>query len=383
MTLSLIALLAIVHLAIGTAAIYMALIPIFPVGWLYVHARVRKPLTWVLLTAQLGLSGWALATDAVGLGGALPFVLLSLLATVLTYKMHQSVAFPAVDYPAEADDPMTLPLSDERQCALIEYNGVSRVYPLDYVIHHHVVNDRFGDAIVSLTYCAMCRTVIAFDVTDLGPLYVGSFKQANMIVADRATHTWFQQATFDSIMGPKHPHPLKMVPSALMAWEDVKALDPMPAVVAITPHDLRRFELPIPGVWRKIVASEATPGLGGDAIDKAMPARTHVIGVVDPAVPAQVYIKEEVLERGVVQASDGNFFLVGVNDAVSAFKTPAGNAPTLSGRQLRDESGDRTWDLRGRSLDDGAPLERIALSDEYWFSWRYFHPNAPVMRLGA
>jgi hypothetical protein len=47
----------------------------------------------------------------------------------------------------------------------------------------------------------MCRSIIPFDVTDIGPLFVGSFKDANLIVADRKTKTFFQQATFESIIG--------------------------------------------------------------------------------------------------------------------------------------------------------------------------------------
>ena len=106
------------------------------------------------------------------------------LAVVLTYRMHQETAFPAVDFPAMSDDPFKLPLADDMMLGVIEYSGVTKAYPLDYVI---IINDRFGDHIVALAYCAMCRSIILFDVTDIGSLFVGSFKNANLIVADRRT----------------------------------------------------------------------------------------------------------------------------------------------------------------------------------------------------
>jgi len=64
----------------------------------------------------------------------------------------------------------------------------------------HAINggtreDNRGRRLVALTYCAMCRTVVPFDVTDIGPLFVASFKNANMVMADRKTRTFFQQAT--------------------------------------------------------------------------------------------------------------------------------------------------------------------------------------------
>src|SRR5688572_2496957 len=192
---------AILALLVGTGAVYMALIKPFPVQWLYYHYFLRKPLVWSILAGSLLWVAWRAADS-----GSMPWPTLAplalvALAVVLTYRMHQESAFPAVDFPAMAEDPFRLPLTDDAQLAVVEYGGAAKAYPLNYVIHHHIVNDRFGDRIVALTYCAMCRSIIPFDVSDIGPLFVGSFKHANMIVADRRTKTFFQQGTFQSIIG--------------------------------------------------------------------------------------------------------------------------------------------------------------------------------------
>ena len=131
---------------------------------------------------------------------------------ILTYKMHQDKAFPAVFFPGISKEPEKLPLNDNMEMAVIEYNEVTKCYPLDYVIHHHIINDHYKDKTVALTYCAMCRSIIPFDVTEIGPLFVGSFKNANMIVADKKTKTFFQQATFQSLIGKLHPYELIMIP---------------------------------------------------------------------------------------------------------------------------------------------------------------------------
>lgn len=46
-------LLAVIALATGTAAIYMALIKPFPVQWLYYHYFIRKPLVWTILAGTV------------------------------------------------------------------------------------------------------------------------------------------------------------------------------------------------------------------------------------------------------------------------------------------------------------------------------------------
>lgn len=382
-------LLALLAFLVGTAAIYMALIRPFPVEWLYYHYFLRKPVAWGIL----GLSGlWTL--QRVASTGAFPWaalvpLTLTALAVVLAYRLHQESAFRAVDFPEMAQDPLGLQLADDAQLAVIEHGGVTKAYPLDYVIHHHVINDRFGDRIVALTYCAMCRSIIPFDVSDLGPLFVGSFKHANMIVADRRTTTFFQQSTFQSIIGPLHPHTLTMIPFQILPWREVRRLTPLPQVVQVSEHDLREFRLPLPGVWKKIVASEATPGLPARLRDPSLPARTRVVGIIDPgAHPKVAYLKRELIDRKLVrnEALDGYFVASG--DTVNAFRGRiAGQSVRLSAEEngaLRDTGSGTRWDIRGKYVSGpiNSDLAMLAISDEYWFSWKAFHPDSELIRLG-
>ena len=75
---------------------------------------------------------------------------------------------------------------------------------------------------------------------------------------------YFQQATYKSIIGKLHPHTLTIIPFQILSWGEVKNLNPIPQVVKVTGKDFREFQLPIPRLWRKIVASEATPGLAAN-----------------------------------------------------------------------------------------------------------------------
>jgi hypothetical protein len=381
-------LLSIIALLVATAAVYMALLKPFPVQWLYYHYFIRKPVVWaIFLGTLMYVVLESRETGAILIATAVPLALMAL-AIVLTYRLHQETAFPAVDFPAMSEDPLKLPLTDDMQLAILEHGGVTKAYPLDYVIRHHVINDSFGERIFSLTYCAMCRSIIAFDVTDIGPLFVGSFKDANMIVADRRTRTFFQQATFKSIIGRLHPRTLTMIPFQILTWAEVRRLDPLPRVCEVTRADLREFQLPIPGVWRKIVASEATPGLPAKLRDKSFPARTHVIGIIDPGANHSVaYLKREIARKGVIRNDAMNVFLVSRGDTVNAFRGRVGRNPvdlamTADGA-LRDARSGTVWDLLGRYKRGPieSELERVAISDEYWFSWKAFHPLGELIRL--
>ncbi len=381
-------LLATFALLVGTAAIFMALIKPFPVQWLYYHYFIRKPAVWTIFASSLLWVVWlAVDTGTFRSAAIIPLGLMGL-AVVLAYRMHQEAAFRAVDFPAMSDDPIRLPIADDMMLAIIEYGGVTKAYPLDYVIHHHIVNDQFGDRIVALTYCAMCHSVIPFDVTEIGPLFVASFKNANMIVADRRTRTFFQQASFDSVIGPLHPHALNMIPFQILPWGDVKLLESLPQVCQVDLNDFREFQLPVPGVWKMIMASEATPGLPSKDRDRSFPARTRVIGVVDRiASPPVAYLKNELTQKGVVRNKALDVVFVAQNDAVNAFKgNILGNPVDLTinpDGSLADSLSGTVWDARGcyRSGKLESSLETVAISDEYWFSWQAFHPGSQLIRL--
>lgn len=381
-------LLALASLFIGTGAIYMALLQPFPLSWLYYHYFLRKPVAWGIVLVAVLLVGTETLQSGTFELSAIPPLLFILLGLVLTYRMHQEVVFCAQDFPPMADDPLALPLQDDMQLAVIEYEGEVKAYPLDFVVHHHIINDHFGEKTVALTYCAMCRSVIPFDVTDIGPLFVGSFKDANMIVADRRTKTFFQQATFESVIGKLHPHTLEMLPFQILEWRDVKELTPLPQVCQVTEKDFRQFELPIPGVWKKLMAGEATPGMRAQDRDKKFKARTRVIGITDKlAFPQVVYLKSELLSRGLTKNEALNVVLVARGDTINAFLAEVnGQALTLSlnpDGTLCDQSSQTVWNALGHHQEGPlrSPLTRVAISDEYWFSWKAFHPRSELIRL--
>lgn len=373
-------LLALLSLLTGIGAIFLTLIQAFPVSWVYWHARLRKQVVWTIF---LGTLIWGLVQPQFPWTLSGPLVLMAI-AIALAYRMHQSVVFRAIDFPPEADA-SELPLRDDMEIAVVEYGGVARAYALDHLIHHHIFNDHFGDKIVAVTYCAMCRSVIPFDVTDIGPLFVGSYKNANMIVADRKTNTFFQQATFKSMIGKLHPMELQMVPYQILTWKELKQTGNVPKFARFTEHDLRPFELPIHGLWRRIMASEVTPGFAVAKHDKKLPARTHVVGLNEPGMPPIAVKADDVREKKVVVLADVNVALVSAGGGVNAFATQTRDGTfdfeITKDDEIRDRASGATWSLRGKVTKgkNVSDLRPVGVSDEYWFSWKAFHPDAVLV----
>ncbi|MDM1461370.1 DUF3179 domain-containing protein [Myroides odoratimimus] len=375
--------LSVLSILIGMSGVYMTMLKFVPVRLVYYMNRVRLPLAIVVLLVVWGLTFfWLDQWSWIGYFS----LILAILGVFLAYRLTQERMFIAVDFPDIIEVTTGDLLPDDSELAVIEYNGVVKCYPLDYVIHYHIINDWFGSKMVSLTYCAMCRSIIPFDVTAIGPLYVSSFKHANMIVSDRKTGTFFQQANFESLVGKLHPSELIAIPFQIVTWREVKNMFETPVLPVLKEGDLKPFELPIKGLWKRIVVSEFTPGLSSKNRDKTFAARTRVIGIVDKINNVNVvYLKQTILNQGLVVNETANFFLVAHQNNVTAFRWDHKQdlALDLSARCITADNGFQRWDLNGKYLsgDKKQDLVLIRLSDEYWFSWKRFHPNTQFIDL--
>lgn len=113
---------------------------------------------------------------------------------------------PAIDQPAfvsveEADDW----LADVEPVILVEAGGAAKAYPIQILVWHEIVNDSVGGVPLSITFCPLCNTAIAFErtldgqVLDFGT--TGRLRYSNLIMYDRQTETWWQQASGQAIAG--------------------------------------------------------------------------------------------------------------------------------------------------------------------------------------
>ena len=209
-----------------------------------------------------------------------------------------------------------------------------------------------------------------------------SFKNANMIVADKKTGTFFQQATFNSVIGKLHPHSLKMITFQILPWKTIKNLKSHPQVAIINKNDLRPFKLPMPGVWKKVMSSELTPGLSNK--DKTFPSKIHIIGIIDTSISERVfYLKSEVLQQTIVKNEKLNFTLISIGNTVNGFRTKNIDLRLKNNQIIEDTITKTNWNVTGKHIVGTikSDLKTIAISDEYWFSWKKFHPKSQLLRL--
>ncbi|MGI9658977.1 MAG: DUF3179 domain-containing (seleno)protein [Gaiellaceae bacterium] len=245
-------------------------------------------------------------------------------------------------------------------------NGEARAYPLRVLVWHEIANDELGGTPVSVTFCPLCYTAIAFDrnfkgqVLDFGT--TGNLRFSDLVMWDRQTETWWQQFSGEGVIGQHAGELLTQVPATISAWEDFAANHPDGTVLS---QDTG-FDRPY----------GQQPYVGYDSIDS--PPFFPVANLDDDRLPPK--------ERVALIDRAGDTVVV----PFSALET-AGTIPVeVAGEMLTVEwVGGVRSSLNGQTIGDSeergaarvtnAAGELVTFDTPFWFAVAAFRPDARVV----
>jgi len=138
---------------------------------------------------------------------------------------------PPIDHPRfEAAADADRWLDDRHPVVVVRAGGEVRAYPLGILIWHEIVNDEVGGVPVTVTYCPLCNTALVFDrrlggrVLDFGTS--GRLRMSDLVMYDRQTESWWQQAVGEAIVGELTGERLEAVPANTHGWATARELYP-------------------------------------------------------------------------------------------------------------------------------------------------------------
>ncbi|MFP4638614.1 MAG: DUF3179 domain-containing protein [Spirochaetaceae bacterium] len=328
---------------------------------------------------------------------------------------------PAIDEPdfvepADADEW----LEDDESVLVVETgesgetgDTEARIYPLQILMWHEIVNDVVGGKPVTVTYCPLCNTGLAFDrrfdgrTLDFGT--TGRLRHSNLIMYDRQTESWWQQATGRGIAGAYAGARLDMIPMLTLSWGDAREqFSEAPVLSRNTGYNRSYGRNPYAGY-----DTSNEPFLFRGDTDDEFSALTRVITVFHDGTAEAVPYPTLETERAVTISPAGEEIVVlwepgtasplddgqvaGGRDVgtANAFFARAegrsldfhaeggqsGGGQTEGGQTGRivDEQTGSTWDASGKAVSgplEGTRLEPVATSQHFWFSWSAFEEES-------
>ncbi len=189
---------------------------------------------------------------------------------------------PAIDepdfVPQDQADEWLAPLEP---VVVVSVGDAATVYPIQILMWHEIVNDTVGDLPVAVTYCPLCDTRLVFArrvggrTLDFGT--TGMLRYSNLVMYDRQTESWWQQATGEAIAGQHAGSSLELVPAYSLSWEDAKARFPGARVLSRSTAARRDYGR---NPYAGYDALDSTPFLyDGPAVSEELPQLARVVAV--------------------------------------------------------------------------------------------------------
>ena len=219
----------------------------------------------------------------------------------------------------------------------LEIEGATpRAYPIRYLTWHEIVNDEVGGIPVAVTFCPLCNSALTFDrrvaqgVLTFG--VSGKLRNSDMIMYDRETESWWQQAIGTAIVGDLLGTELALLPSWMESWEAFRSRNP-DGLVMDEPGWPRQYGT---NPYRNYDSSSRPFLYSGELPPHGVPALMRVVRVGDRAWP---------MER--LRAA-GALTEAGVSITWAAGKASALDAARME--QGRDVGMIRVRDAQGRDV---------------------------------
>jgi hypothetical protein len=312
---------------------------------------------------------------------------------------------PAVDDPqfisvSEAD----AWLEDLEPVTVFQEGDDIRIYPFQILIWHEIVNDVVGGRPVAVTFCPLCNTAIVFDATvngqqlDFGT--TGRLRFSNLLMYDRQTETWWQQASGDAVIGELLGTQLTFLPASYISWTEARDTYPDAQVLSRETGNQRDYGRNPYAGYDNVNSS---PFLyDGPATPGQLPAMARIT-TVELNDEAVAYPNLVLQEAGVANDSVGGvdvvvFWQPGLASALGNSSIAQGedvgasgvfertlNSQTLTfvtdGQTITDEQTGSVWNILGVATDGelaGQQLTPIVKVDHFWFSWAAFRPDTRI-----
>ena len=321
---------------------------------------------------------------------------------------------PALDAPRfVAAEAAAVWLEPQEPVVLLRVGGAAKVYPLQILTWHEVVNDSLGGAPVAVTFCPLCYSAVAVDrrvETDAGTRTLtfgvsGLLRHSDLVMYDRQTETLWQQFTGEALVGDLVGTTLDVLPAQIVSFAQARAAAPeAPVLSRETGHDRPYGENPYVG-YDDV---DARPFLYRGVEDGRLPPMARVVAVEVEGGAFRAYPARTTRERGVVADTLGGAALVvfhtgGATTALGARRIAEAREvgttgvfrptverggerlalsfrPAPDGAFVDDQTGS-TWAVTGEAVAGplaGARLAPLRHHDTFAFAWFAFRPETTV-----
>ncbi|MEL4304585.1 DUF3179 domain-containing protein [Methanococcoides sp. LMO-2] len=121
-------------------------------------------------------------------------------------------------------------IEDNELVLALIHNETKKVYPLQIIVWHEIVNDHINGEPILITYCPLCGSGIAYERTINGEEVEfgtsGKLYNSNLVMYDRKTNSYWTQIGGQAIVGELTGMELEAISIETVVWRDWKVAHP-------------------------------------------------------------------------------------------------------------------------------------------------------------
>lgn len=256
----------------------------------------------------------------------------------------------------------------------ISYKGESRAYPIQFLGYHHQISDTIAQHPILVTYCTVCRSGRVFEPIVNGQketFRLVGMDHFNAMFEDKTTKSWWRQATGEAIAGRLKGQSLPELQSNQMSLQKWLALNPKSLIMQVDKNFKTEYD--------SLSNYESGKRKGNltrrDTL--SWKDKSWIVGIT-VGNQSKAYDWNDFIKKRIIHDVINNkpIVLVLANDKKSFIALERNNKEqkfTLEGNQLND--GQNSYTFLGKSANPLInELKSIKAYQEYWHSWRTFHP---------
>jgi Protein of unknown function (DUF3179) len=303
----------------------------------------------------------------------------ALVAVVAIYLFNFNMAADAMFHQPQSLRMLpskTNKITNDRIVIGIERNGEAKAYPVSLIGYHHQVIDTIAGQPIMVTYCTVCRTGRIFE-----PKVKGSYEKFrlvgmdhfNAMFEDETTKSWWRQATGESIIGPLKGEMLTELQSQQTTLGKWLSIHKNSLVMQADENYKESYDSTYKYERGKSVGDLTKT----DSL--SWKEKSWVVGVAvgsqSKAYDWNRLVKEKTI-NDVVGGKPIVLTLAKDKNSFFAFERPSNERFVIKNDTLK--LGNQSYNLKGElvSLKGGmSQLKPIKAYQEFWHSWRTFHPN--------
>lgn len=256
----------------------------------------------------------------------------------------------------------------------VQINGHAKAYPIQFLGYHHQVMDTIDGRPIMVTYCTVCRSARVYEPIVNGKqeeFRLVGMDHFNAMFEDKTTKSWWRQENGEAITGKLKGYRLpeaysvqtslgkwlQLYPSSLIMQEDVSFKDSYDSTF-------------------KYENGKSKSNLTGtDSL--SWKDKSWVVGI-EVGKESKAYDWKRLKKERIIQDKINDvpvlLVLAGDNKSFFAFERYSESERFSLNKDTLITGGEK-YRIDGRAIDADIILHPLPAYQEFWHSWRTFHPN--------